>query len=305
MRTHIGTIALALLGIVGCASAPPAEIASPPAPEYLTPYGRPTLPFSPAVRVGDLLFLSGQIGTDGEGRLVSGGIEAETRQTLENIRDVLARTGSSLDRVVKCTVMLADMREWPAMNAVYATYFPANKPARSALGANGLALGARVEIECIAVAGEPAGGAPSERAGSVERADDGLAGRWRATFTLDSIRTSGRAEWTRPAGGSVATGTLVLAEADPVRGQPRLRGEMTVDFAPLLGRQMSCYEPGPIEVRAERADGGWRLSFTPNAFDCGFGGTAERSGDALVGRWDEASFAGPVAAGRFRLEPER
>jgi enamine deaminase RidA (YjgF/YER057c/UK114 family) len=69
---------------------------------------------------------------------------------MENIRDVLERSGSSLDRVVKCTVMMADMKEWPAMNEVYVTYFPRNRPARSALGANGLALGARVEIECIA-----------------------------------------------------------------------------------------------------------------------------------------------------------
>jgi 2-iminobutanoate/2-iminopropanoate deaminase len=122
------------------------------APEFLTPYGPPAYPFSPAVRVGDLLFLSGQIGTDSAGRLVPGGIEAETRRTLDNIADILRRTGSSLDRVVKCTVMMADMREWPAMNAVYATYFPTNKPARSALGATGLALGARVEIECIAAA---------------------------------------------------------------------------------------------------------------------------------------------------------
>ena len=122
--------------------------------QFLTPYGPPTRPFSPAVRVGDLLFLSGQIGTDpaAGGALVAGGIGPETRRTMENIRDVLQRSGSSLDRVVKCTVMLADMREWEAMNAVYATYFPRNKPARSALGTSGLALGARVEIECIAAA---------------------------------------------------------------------------------------------------------------------------------------------------------
>ena len=130
-----------------------ARDAATPTPEFLTPYGTPQYPFSPAVRVGDMLYLSGQIGTDASNRLVPGGIEAETRQTLNNIRDVLERVGSSMDRVVKCTVMMADMAEWPAMNAIYATYFPRDKPARSALGANGLALGARVEIECIAVAG--------------------------------------------------------------------------------------------------------------------------------------------------------
>jgi reactive intermediate/imine deaminase len=98
-----------------------------------------------------MLYLAGQIGTDSTGALVTGGIEAETRQTMRNIETVLAKTGSSMDRVVKCTAMLADMKEWPAMNTVYATFFPVNKPARSALGANGLALNARVEIECIAV----------------------------------------------------------------------------------------------------------------------------------------------------------
>jgi enamine deaminase RidA (YjgF/YER057c/UK114 family) len=71
---------------------------------------------------------------------------------MRNIADVLEKTGSSMDRVVKCTAFLADMKEWPAMNGVYATFFPNNKPARSALGATGLALNARVEIECIAVA---------------------------------------------------------------------------------------------------------------------------------------------------------
>ena len=128
-----------------------------PGVEFLTPYGPTTRPFSPAVRVGNMLYLSGQIGTPSAGAaanaVVVGGIEAETRQTLENIKDVLQRSGSSMDRVVKCTVMMADMREWDRMNVVYASYFPKNKPARSALGANGLALGARVEIECLATVG--------------------------------------------------------------------------------------------------------------------------------------------------------
>jgi 2-iminobutanoate/2-iminopropanoate deaminase len=114
----------------------------------------PTLPFSAAVRVGDLLYLSGQIGTDSSGALVAGGIAAETRQTMENIRAVVERSGSSMDRVVKCLVMLADMREWGAMNKVYVSFFPRHLPARSAMGASGLALNARVEIECIAVRGE-------------------------------------------------------------------------------------------------------------------------------------------------------
>jgi 2-iminobutanoate/2-iminopropanoate deaminase len=119
--------------------------------EFMPDSSPPAGPFSRAVRAGDLLFLAGQIGTDSTGRLVSGGIEAETRQTMENIRAELARHRLGMDRVAKCTAMLADMAEWPRMNQIYATFFPGPKPARSALGANGLALGARVEIECIAV----------------------------------------------------------------------------------------------------------------------------------------------------------
>jgi 2-iminobutanoate/2-iminopropanoate deaminase len=122
-----------------------------PSPEFLTPYGPPRNPFSPAVRVGNWLFLAGQIGTDTSGRVVPGGIQAEARQTLNNIKDVLEKSGSSLDRVIKCTVFMADMKEWPAMNEIYATYFKNHFPARSAFGATGLALNARVEIECIAV----------------------------------------------------------------------------------------------------------------------------------------------------------
>lgn len=126
------------------------------APEFITLYDPWPYPFSSAVRTGHLLFLSGQIGTRVEGGapvLVEGGIEAEARQTLENIRDILEHAGTSMDRVVKCSVMMADMSEWPTLNEIYATYFPGSKPARSAWGATGLALGARVEIECIAAIG--------------------------------------------------------------------------------------------------------------------------------------------------------
>ena len=109
------------------------------------------LPFSAAVRVGRMLYLSGQIGIDDSRKLVSGGISAETRQAMENIKAVLEEKGSSLDNVIKVTVMLTDMSEWSEMNNVYVSYFDKHLPARSALGANGLAMGARVEIECIAV----------------------------------------------------------------------------------------------------------------------------------------------------------
>jgi len=130
------------------------SFAEPPAIEFLnsgkvTPT---TLPFSEAVRVGNTLYLSGQIGIKpGSLELVSGGIQAQSRQTLENIKTTLETHGYTLRDVVKCTVMLADIAEWATFNEVYKTYFAPPYPARSALGANGLAMGARVEVECIAV----------------------------------------------------------------------------------------------------------------------------------------------------------
>jgi len=119
--------------------------------EYLVSERSKGFPFSDAVRVGNLLYLSGELGRDADGKIVAGGIAAETQKTLENIKGTLERYGSSLDNAVKMTVMLADMGEWADMNKVYATFFPNHFPARSALGVNGLALGARVEIECVAV----------------------------------------------------------------------------------------------------------------------------------------------------------
>ena len=114
------------------------------------PHDFSQLPFSKAVRVGNMLYLSGQIGSDENLKLVPGGVEAETRQTLLNIKRVLEQLGSSLESVIKVTVMMADMAEWPAMNAVYVTYFKHHLPARSAFGTTGLALGARLEIEVMA-----------------------------------------------------------------------------------------------------------------------------------------------------------
>lgn len=139
------TLALSMLLLaMACASAPRD-------PVFVPALGGPARPFSPAVRANGFVFLAGQLGTDATGQLVAGGIGPQTRQTLENIRTLLARAGSSLDRVVKCTVFLADMSEWPAMNEVYTTFFsPGRYPARTAAGASGLALNARVEIECIA-----------------------------------------------------------------------------------------------------------------------------------------------------------
>ncbi len=108
-------------------------------------------PYSDAVQVGDMYFLSGQVGMDHTTRkLVEGGIQAETKQTLENIKAVLAQHGMQMDHVVKCTVILEDIEDFSAFNKVYTTYFP-QKPARTTFAASGLAVGARIEIECIAV----------------------------------------------------------------------------------------------------------------------------------------------------------
>ena len=135
------------------------EAPSPPSrePVFLTSETTASmnLPFSDAVRVGRLLFLSGQIGNiPGTTDLAPGGIRGEARQTMENIKAVLEANGSSMDRLVKATVMLADIAEWPAFNEVYVTYFPGDKPARSAFAGSGLAFGARCEVEVIAAAGE-------------------------------------------------------------------------------------------------------------------------------------------------------
>jgi reactive intermediate/imine deaminase len=114
------------------------------------------LPFSPAVKVGNIIYLSGQIGNyRGTREMVAGGIGPETRQALENIRVVLQASGSSLDRVIKCTVFLADISEYEAMNQAYALVFAKDPPARSTVAGSGLALGARVEIECMATAKQP------------------------------------------------------------------------------------------------------------------------------------------------------
>jgi 2-iminobutanoate/2-iminopropanoate deaminase len=110
------------------------------------------LPFSDVVRIGDMLYLSGQIGNiPGELALVEGGLEAETRQTMENIKRVLEANGSSLDHAVKFTIFIDDIARWSDFNKVYVQYFDDHLPARSAFGAEGLALGAAVEVECIAI----------------------------------------------------------------------------------------------------------------------------------------------------------
>lgn len=161
MRRHfvLWTVAFAAF-VVGCASAGPDrtqperfELRSSEVTAGLD------LPFSEVARVGDLLLLSGMVGTrPGTVELVPGGIEAEARQALENIRAVLASVGAGPEDVVKCTVMLDEIEEWGAFNRVYTSFFGDHRPARSAFGADGLALGAAVEVECIAAV--PTGDAP-------------------------------------------------------------------------------------------------------------------------------------------------
>jgi 2-iminobutanoate/2-iminopropanoate deaminase len=120
-------------------------ITSDKAPKALGPY-------SVAIRAGDLVFASGQLGLDPTtNNLVEGGIEAETRQSLKNISQVLAASGSGLEQVVKTIVFLKDMSEFPKMNAVYAEFFPENPPARSTVQVAALPKGGAVEIEAIAI----------------------------------------------------------------------------------------------------------------------------------------------------------
>ena len=120
--------------------------------------GEPTLngqrlPFSTAVRAGDTVYLSGALGIDANGKLAEG-MEAQAKLAMDNLGAGLKAAGLGWGDVAKCTVMLDDMKDWPAFNKVYVTYFPDGKyPARSAFGADGLALGALVEVECIAYAG--------------------------------------------------------------------------------------------------------------------------------------------------------
>ena len=155
--------AIAIAAATILAGVQPAVADDKPAVEFLNS-GKVvpnTLPFSEAVRAGDTLYLSGQVGIKpGTMQLVPGGIREEARQTLENIKSTLEAHGYSMRNIVKCTVMLADISEWATFNEVYKSFFTPPYPARSALGANGLALGARVEVECIASTASSAAARP-------------------------------------------------------------------------------------------------------------------------------------------------
>ena len=150
---RLGLALLALPLLTACSRTIGRSAGRSSEPAFIHPDGPPTNPFSPAVRVGDREFVSGTLGTVGTGmQLVPGGIGPETKQVMENIKRTLGAAGLGMDRLVKCTAFLADLKEWPAMNEVYRSYFPDGRyPARAAVQATLLA-GARVELECVAAA---------------------------------------------------------------------------------------------------------------------------------------------------------
>lgn len=148
MTRYIG--AAVVLGLVAFSSAVQAQDPSAmPGVERLGTLA-PGRPFTPVVRAGDTLYLSGQLGTAADGSLPAD-FETQARNAMTNVAKMAAVGGATMDDLVKCTVMLADMKMWPKFNEIYVTYFkPDRLPARSAFGTNGLALGAAVEVECIA-----------------------------------------------------------------------------------------------------------------------------------------------------------
>ena len=120
-------------------------------PEYIAYPDWPDPLFSQMVIADDTIYLSGMLGMGPNGQVVPGGIQAETRQAMENIRSALARVGAGMEDIVKCTVFLADMSDWVSMNEAYLSFFSDDLPARSAVAVEDLALHAKIEIECIAV----------------------------------------------------------------------------------------------------------------------------------------------------------
>jgi len=154
LRPFAGFILIVIAATLSAAPRQPAAESIEPVQasvEYSSAKTTATRPFSEVVRVGNMLYLSGKLGTDSSGKLAAGGIAAETKQTLENIKTALESNRSSLDDVVKSTVMLADMKDFAEMNSVYITFFKKERlPARSTFGTSGLALNAKIEIEVIA-----------------------------------------------------------------------------------------------------------------------------------------------------------
>jgi 2-iminobutanoate/2-iminopropanoate deaminase len=133
---------------------PGAAMTSSPRREVISPAGATRIAsYSSAIRTGDLVFFSGVIGTQpGTRELAAGGIQPEMRQAWQNLAEIMEAAGVRPQDLVKCTVFLADIAEFDAMNEVYSTFFTADPPARSTVGVAGLPIGARVELECIAAA---------------------------------------------------------------------------------------------------------------------------------------------------------
>ena len=158
MRTIKSLVGVAAIGLAFCAGAnAQSRDQGKPAPgqgaalEYQSASNPSARTLSKFVKVGNIIYLSGELGFDSTGKLAAGGIGPETKQVMENIKSSLEKNGSSMDHVIKCTVMLADIKEWADMNTVYVTFFKKERlPARSALGVSGLVQNARVEIECMA-----------------------------------------------------------------------------------------------------------------------------------------------------------
>ena len=123
-----------------------------------------------------------------------------------------------------------------------------------------------------------------------------LAGLWTLAFRLDSVRAPGGSGWQR---GSFREVQGRLRLTDSTTSGDAVRSSIDVDFTQLLGRQMSCFEPSPRRTGVERRADTVSFRFTPGVADCGFGASGVLRGDSLIGSWDETSFAGPVAAGRF------
>ena len=143
----LGAIALTVPGLAASATAPL---------EYYNAGNDTNRPFSLAVRAGDYVHVSGQMGADANGLLVSGGFEAQSRKAMDNIGAILKGMNLPMDSIIKCTVMLVDMNRWSDFNRIYTGYFkPSRMPARSAFGVNALALGGEVEVECVAYAPVP------------------------------------------------------------------------------------------------------------------------------------------------------
>lgn len=166
MKAVGGLAALVALGLglyqLGCEARPdgqeaelrsrgPVQETSAPAVEAIRPEGMAVVPvYSPVIRSNGLLFLSGSVGTVPGGGLAEGGIEAETRQALENVATLLSAAGAGVADLLRCTVYLADIADYQAMNEIYGAFVADPPPARTTVAVAGLPLGARVEVECMA-----------------------------------------------------------------------------------------------------------------------------------------------------------